>query len=219
MVKKEKIVNAGSNNENDDLLKNKTIITNDDNHDDNNDNENNGKNDDDDENEFAGLTYQNIIKRLVATGCKRINSIRIKNVNFTEKDNYTMISFTLASPIRGFVTNDDGATYELGKTNTLFTSLYAITGALKEDEELGWMANALLDNPQALNLIFNGATVDILQQEISAGEEFTNPFSSRTNVEAQVYDHDIIINHIIGFKLGKTGLKMADRLADKLMGF
>ena len=45
--------------------------------------------------------------------------------------------------------------------------LYAIVGALKEDEELGWMANALLENPQALNLIFNGSTVDILQQEVS----------------------------------------------------
>lgn len=167
----------------------------------------------------ANVSYQNIIKKLIASGCKRINSVRIKNVNFTEKDNYTMISFTLASSIRGFVSNDGGVTYEEGQTNTVFTSLYAIVGALKEDEELGWMANALLENPQALNLIFNGSTVDILQQEVAAGEEFKNPFSTRTDVEPQVYDHDLIINHILGFKLGKVGMKMADRLADKLMGF
>lgn len=167
----------------------------------------------------ANVSYQNIIKKLIASGCKRINSVRIKNVNYTEKDNYTMISFTLASPIRGFVSNDNGVTYEEGHTNTVFTSLYAIVGALKEDEELGWMANALLENPQALNLIFNGSTVDIIQQEISAGEEFRNPFSTREDVESQVYDHNLIINHILGFKLGKVGMKMADRLADKLMGF
>ena len=171
------------------------------------------------ENESVDVSYKNIIKRLIASGCKRINSIRIKNVNFTEKDNYTMISFTLASAIRGFVSKDNGTTYEEGMTNTIFTSLYAIVGALKEDEELGWMANALLDNPQALNLIFNGSTVDIIQQEISAGEEFKNPFSTREDVEPQVYDHNLIINHIIGFKLGKVGMKMADHLADKLMGF
>lgn len=171
------------------------------------------------ENETVDVSYKNIIKKLIASGCKRINSIRIKNVNFTEKDNYTMISFTLASSIRGFVSNDGGTTYEEGMTNTVFTSLYAIVGALKEDEELGWMANALLENPQALNLIFNGSTVDILQQEIAAGEEFKNPFSTRTDIESQVYDHNLIINHIIGFKLGKVGMKMADRLADKLMGF
>ena len=171
------------------------------------------------ESEGVDVSYKNIIKKLIASGCKRINSIRIKNVNFTEKDNYTMISFTLASSIRGFVSNDGGTTYEEGMTNTVFTSLYAIVGALKEDEELGWMANALLENPQALNLIFNGSTVDILQQEIAAGEEFKNPFSTRTDVEPQVYDHDLIINHILGFKLGKVGMKMADKLADKLMGF
>lgn len=170
-------------------------------------------------NEMLNVSYQNCIKKMIAAGCKRINSVRVKNVNFTEKDNYTMISFTLSSPIRGFVSNDNGITYQEGMTNTLFTSLYAITGALKEDDELGWMANALLDNPQALNLIFNGSTVDIIQQEVSAGVEFTNPFSTRSDAPVQVYDHDVIINHIIRFKLGKTGEKMAARLADKLMGF
>lgn len=170
-------------------------------------------------NEMVNVSYQNCIKKLIAAGCKRINSVRIKNVNFTEKDNYTMISFTLSTPIRGFVSNDNGVTYQEGMTNTLFTSLYAIVGAVKEDDELGWMANALLDNPQALNLIFNGSSIDILQQEIVAGEQFTNPFSTRNNAIVQVYDHDVIINHIIGFKLGKTGEKMAARFADKLMGF
>lgn len=167
----------------------------------------------------VNVSFNNMIKKLIASGCKRINSIRIKNVNYTEKDNYTMISFSLATPIRGFVSNDGGVTYEEGNTNIMFTSSYAISGALKEDEELGWMANALLDNPQALNLIFNGAQIDILQQHVGAGEEYKNPFSSRTEVEPQVYDHDIIINHIIGFKLGKVGLKMADKLADKMLGF
>lgn len=170
-------------------------------------------------NEMINVSYQNCIKKLIAAGCKRINSVRIKNVNFTEKDNYTMISFTLSTPIRGFVSNDNGVTYQEGMTNTLFTSLYAIVGAVKEDDELGWMANALLNNPQALNLIFNGGSIDILQQEIVAGEQFTNPFSTRNDAIVQVYDHDVIINHIIGFKLGKTGEKMAARFADKLMGF
>lgn len=166
-----------------------------------------------------GVNYKNTIKKLVANGCKRINSVRIKNVNFTEKDDYTMISFTLDSNIAGYVSDDDGITYHQGETNTLFTSLFAITGAFKEDEELSWMANHLLKNPNIINLILNGATVDILQQEISAGEEFVNPFTTKRDPEPRVYDHDIIINHVISFKLGKMGEKMADKLADKLLGF
>ena len=125
--------------------------------------------------QVTNVGYQNVIKKLIASGCKRINSVRIKNVNYTEKDNYTMISLTLAKNVRGYVSEDEGVTFELGETNVIFTSLFAIVGALKEDEELGWMGNALLENPQALNLILNGSTVDIIQQEIEQGVEFTNP--------------------------------------------
>lgn len=162
--------------------------------------------------------YQNVIKKLIAEGCKRVNSVRIKNVNFTEKDNYTMIGLTLATPIRGYESKGDGM-WEEGHTSTLFTSLYAIAGALKEDEELGWMANALLEHPQALNLILNGATIDLVQQDVEAGKEVRNPFSTRTDGEAKSYDHNIIVNHVIGFKLGKTGFKMSEKLADKMLGF
>ena len=164
-------------------------------------------------------SYQAVVKKLVQNGAKRINNCKIKNVNFTEKDNYTMISLTLINPIHGYVSNDNGMTYETGMTNTIFTSLYAIIGAMKEDEDLGWMGNTLLENPKLLNLILNGSSVDIIQQDIPAGTEFTNPFTTRADADVQVYDHNIILNHCIKFKLGKTGEKMADKLADKLMGF
>lgn len=164
-----------------------------------------------------GSTFQTAIKNLLANGAKKVNGLKIKNVNYSEKDNYTMVSFTLTNPIRGFVSNDNGVTFVEGMTNTLFTSLYAIVGALKEDEDLAWMGNALLENPKVLNLVLNGGTVDIIQQDIAQGVEFSNPFSTRNDVSTQVYDHDIIVNHIIKFKLGKTGEKMADKLADKLM--
>lgn len=169
--------------------------------------------------ETNNVSYQNVIKKLIAAGCKKISQVKIKNVNFTEKDNYTMVSFILGSAIRGFVSEDNGATYVEGMTKVMFTSLYAITGAFKEDENLGWMANAILEKPQALNLILNGASIDILQQFVKAGDEVKNPFSSNENAEPVVYDHDVIINHVIGFKLGPVGEKMADKLADKLLGF
>jgi len=163
--------------------------------------------------------YQNIIKKLIASGCKRVNSVRVKNVNFTQKDNYNMVSFTLASPVRGYVTKDEGNSYEIGLTTTIFTSLFAIVGAIKEDENLGWMGNALLENPQALNLILNGSSIDVLQQEVAAGEEYFNPFSTKEDADSRVYDHNIIINNVVSFKLGESGKAMANRLADKLMGF
>lgn len=162
--------------------------------------------------------YQKIIKNLKNGGCRFLNGLIIKNVNYTEEDNYTRVSFTLNRSIRGFVTKDNGETWEEGLTNIVFTSLYGIIGAIKEDEELSWMANTIVNNPKVLNLIFNGANINILQQDVAAGEEYTNPFSTRTDLVPQVYDHDIIINHVVKFKLNKVGQRMADKLADKLLG-
>lgn len=162
--------------------------------------------------------YQSIIKKLKTTGCKLLSGITIKNINYTKEDDYTRVSFTLNRPVRGYITDDNGETWKEGLTNVIFTSLYGIVGAIKEDEELSWMANTLLNNPKILNMIFCGASINILQQDVAAGEEFTNPFSTRSDATVQIYDHDIIINHIIKFKLNKTGEKMADKLADKLMG-
>lgn len=161
-------------------------------------------------------SFKRIIQTLEANGCERITGIHIKNVKVTEEDNYTMVSFTLTSSIRGYVYTENG--FEVGKTNSVFTSLYAIFGTLKEDEDNAWLAYYFLSHPQALNPVLNGAQIDILQQDVMAGEEYVNPFSTKANQEPQVYDHDLIINHIISFKLSATGEKMADKLADKLLG-
>ena len=57
--------------------------------------------------EVQQSTYQEAIKTLLASGAKKITGLKVKNVNFTEKDNYDMISFTLSSKIKGFVSEDE----------------------------------------------------------------------------------------------------------------
>lgn len=164
-------------------------------------------------------SYSAICKQLVAGGCKRINGIKIKNLNATEKEDYVMVSLTLNNPIRGFISEDGGVTYKEGETKVLFTSLYAIVGALKENEDLAWMANALIQHHNALNLVLNGATIDIIQQDVPAGVMYRNPFTTNPNANETSFDHDIIINYVVNITLGKTGEKMADKLADKMFGF
>ena len=167
-----------------------------------------------------GETFKEVLKTLMASGkCKRFNGLRIKNVNFSEEDNYTRVSFTVASKVPGYVSKDNGVTFTLGETSTIFSSTYALAGMLKEDEEKSWMANALAENPKALNLIMNGGTIDIIQQSVAEGEPYHNPFTTKEDVEDTVFDHDTIINYIVGFELGKTGARFADVLAVKMMGF
>ncbi len=162
-------------------------------------------------------SFKSIIRKLIANGCKRITDIHVKNVNYTSKDNYIMVLFTLSEPICTYQQKQDGS-YSLGRTNILYTSLTAIVHTLLEDENICWMSYPLTDNPEYLNLTLNGAQIDILQQEVPANTEYKNPFGN-PNKESVVFDHNIIINHVLGFKLSQTGELMADKLADKIMGF
>lgn len=164
----------------------------------------------------APKNFKSIVRSIIANGANKCTNV-VKNVNITEKDNYTMVSFTLQNRVKGFVSNDGGITYESGLTNVIYTSLYAIVGTMKEDENLSWMANFVMSNPSILNLVLNGSKITFLQQEIAMGEEYINPFSTQQDPEPNYFDHDVIINHVIGFELGNMGKKMADKLADKIM--
>ena len=167
-------------------------------------------------NPYFGLDYDATIKALVANGGKRHKDVRVKNVNVTDKDVYTMVSFTTNKALRAYVAEDDE--FVLGTSNVIYSSLFAIAGAMREDEDLAWMTNALLDNANAVQLILSGATLDVIQVEYAAGESIYNPFTTKEDSEPTEYDHDVIINYIIGITLSKIGEKFADKLADKLLG-
>lgn len=161
--------------------------------------------------------YDAIIKGIIAAGGKKLPGIRVKNANFTKKDNYTMVSFTLANKVRGYVRDEETGVYKEGMTNVIFTSLFAICGALKEDDEKAWIANHLLNHPTALPLLFAGSTIDIVQTEVAAGVTYRNPFSTRDNVEGVSYDYETIINNVIKVRFGKIGEIAASRIMDKML--
>ena len=164
-------------------------------------------------------SFKDIIKDLIAAGARRYNGLRIKNVKFSEEDNYTRVTLVVHPTIPGMISKDGGLTWEPGMTNNIFTSTFALAGMLKEDEEKSWLANTLSENPQALNIILNGGSVDVIQHTVKAGVPYKNPFSTREDATETTFDHDTIINYVVGFSYGKTGAKFADVLAVKMMGF
>lgn len=170
------------------------------------------------------MSVKEIIRNLIADGARRINNVRIKNVNYDkdyEDKNYIRVSLTLDKNIPGYVpvTNSNGDTigYEKGMTNIIYTSTFALGAVLKEDEDTSWLAGHIVDKPKRLGLIFNGATIDILQREYAKGTPISNPFSTRKDKDSNVYDHDIIINDVISITLGKAGNKMAMMLASNIL--
>lgn len=177
-------------------------------------------------------SQSDIIKDIIRNGGKRYNSCRIRNVKiddenldetgYNESDESVRVTLVIDRDIPAFILQEDG-TYKEGVSNNIFTSNYAISGMFKEDDELAFVANEIVRRPKILNLLLCGATCDILQQEVRTGDDgiarYRNPFSTRIDADDYETDHDMFINNVIKVKLNKQGLRMLDRIADKMLGF
>lgn len=139
----------------------------------------------------------------------------VKNVNITTFENYVRLGLTLDKPIKGYVAQEDG-TYKLGETKVVFISLYSVTAIMKQKDDISFVANHLLANPQAAQVLLSNAKIDLVQQPVKAGESYINPFSESAN--EVVFDHDTIINHLIDFSLTDRAMALVDKLALSLMG-
>lgn len=147
-------------------------------------------------------SYREIIKSLVKDGWKQKKNIKVTNITDTTKDNYTMLTFVVEPPVDAFVLNEDGD-YVEGKSKNIYSSNYAISGVLKQTEDLGWLSNLIVAKPKLANFYFNGGHIDVIFKKIKEGEEFANPFSN--NAEPQEFEHDTYVYYITNISLGKNG--------------
>lgn len=165
-------------------------------------------------NEVNSSSYKEIIKSLIANGAKKASKLRVKNVTITEMETYTRVGISIIPPVKAYNVNGEEV-----DTNIIFVSLYALVAVLRENEELAWVGNVLLERPQVLPLLLCGSEIDIIQRHYTAGQEIYNPYSRNTEQVPAIYDHNLYINDVIDVRLGSAGEKMLDKLADKVMGF
>lgn len=175
------------------------------------------------ENVVSGDDFKKIVRDLLKEkDCKRFSGLKVKNVTLTDKDTYIRATLTLMSKVPGFVAvNDESGNptgeYKQGLTNLIYTSHFAIAGILKNDEENAWLGNYIVNHPQGIAPLITGATIDVIQQFVPADTEYVNPFTTREYSEPIVNDHDMIIYHIVGLTLGKSGVKFADKMMEKVI--
>ena len=162
--------------------------------------------------QFDMKSFTDVVKQLRKDFGKPIKRT-VKNINHEVLDTYTRVSFTLREPVKAYQYKDDD--FVLTGSNIIFTSIYAVAGMLKENDDLAFLANDIIANPKLLNLLVIAGQIEIIQQEVKEGEEYVNPFSS--NPEPTTFEHDVIINHIISLTPGKVGLKFVDKYMDKMM--
>ena len=163
------------------------------------------------------MEKKEVIAQLLKNGSKMVKDLHVKNVTVAPQENYVRLGLTLNTPVEGMVTKDNGVTYEKGETKVIFVSLFSITSLLKDNDDAAFAANHLTQHPEAMNVVLNRAKIDIIQEPVTAGQEYKNPWSD--NAEATVFDHDTIINHVVELTLSDFAIRKLDSLANALLGF
>ena len=162
-------------------------------------------------------TFKTRIKELISNGAEYVSGSKIEDVACSINDNIVIVHISLEEPLKGYVLGNDGVSYRIGQNNKVVTSLNAIIKVLIEDEELAPFSNFVFENPQILSCLLKGAVVDILQQEVPKGKEYDNLFSA--NKLTNTSNRNVIINNCVRFKLSGSGEKIADKIANILLGF
>nr|DAG89530.1 MAG TPA: hypothetical protein [Crassvirales sp.] len=162
------------------------------------------------------MTKEQVIKTLVANGAEQVKNLKVRNVNVSPQENYVRLGITLEKPVKGYVTDDEGATYHEGEVNTIFVSLYSVLSILKDDDDAAFAVNHLLKNPDSMAIILSRAVIDIVQEKVTSGQLYKNPWSD--NAEETTIQHDTIFNHITGIKLSNFAIRKLDKVADALLG-
>ncbi len=159
------------------------------------------------------------IKQLLNNGAKLIKNVKLKDVTYSDNDGKIIVKFVLVEPIRDYVLCEDGVNYKIGKTDTIYLSIYAFLETLLANGGFRGLVSILEKCPvRVLNKIFKDATIDIVQQEVFKEEEYINPFLENYKQNIIILDRNFIVNHCVKFNLSEKGKKIDDKIVDVIFG-
>lgn len=160
--------------------------------------------------------FAEILDKLLKDKTNRVyRGLMVKNVIKKDGDeDYTRVTLVVSGLIPGYIPQEDGS-YKRGTTANIYTTSYAISAVLKQNEDTAMMGNYVVDHPEIIPILLSGATINVVQTDVKEGVEYYNPFTTKENAEPYIGQHDFIVNNIYALKLGKMGMRYIDKLIDK----
>lgn len=181
----------------------------------------------------SAKTRDDIVRECLADTAhyRRVNNLHVKNVKAFARlaeqtgNVVTRLTFVTKEKVPGMVVDEDNLdafgmpVRKIALSNNVFTSAYAVAGAMKEDAKGAIFADAVSSMTAVLagrqeaeivgtaniaNLLFAGGTIDVICQFVKAGEVYVNPFAS-TAAEDTVFDEDRIFHHVVRCQFGPVG--------------
>lgn len=178
-------------------------------------------------------TRDDIVRECLADAAhfRRINGLHVKNVKAFARlaeqtgNVVTRLTFVTKEKLPGMAVDENNLDAfgmpirKIALSNNIFTSAYAVAGAMKEDAKGAIFADAvssmtavlagrqeaeIVGTANVANLLFAGGVVDVICQFVKAGEVYVNPFASATT-EDTVFDEDRIFHHVVRCQFGPVG--------------
>lgn len=170
------------------------------------------------------IDVKKVADKLVRLGAKRINNCVVRSASVIERDSYNTIVLRLNTNVPMMVRKEleDGTeVWERGESNTVFITSISLNAVLGYNPELAAIRRYLLEEPEDLEMLLSYATVDVIQESVTAGTDdegnpftYVNPFSE--NGTERVIEHDSWYTHLINIDLGDTGYDIVDDIKDAL---
>ena len=183
--------------------------------------------------ESSAKTREDIIRECLADAAhfRRVNNLHVKNVKAFARlaeqtgNVVTRLTFVTKEKLPGMTVDENNLdafgmpTRKIAVSTNVFTSAYAVAGAMKEDAKGAIFADAVSSMTAVLagrqeaeivgtaniaNLLFAGGTIDVICQFVKAGEVYVNPFASSADTET-TFDEDRIFHHVVRCQFGPVG--------------
>lgn len=162
------------------------------------------------------MEKKEVMSQLLKKGGELVKGLKVKNVTVTPQENWVRVGLTLDKEVKS-MTTEDGVDYVEGTSKVILVSMYSILPNFRENDDMCFAVDYIRENPDSLKVLLSNSTIDIIQEPVTEGEEYINPWSE--NADPKTIDHNTIYNHITSLTLNERGLKYCDKIADKLMGF
>lgn len=160
-------------------------------------------------------SFETVSAELKKVKANNVVTTTVRNINVKDMTTWQRVSITLNAPVKGYVADDDG-NYSEGEVNVIFVSSYSVVAAFRNNPKTAFAGNYIAEHPNCLQVLLSGAKIEVVQEAVSEGKEYINPWSS--NPTPVPVEHDSYYNHITDIiELSDVSVELLKELARMIM--
>ena len=146
------------------------------------------------------MEREQVIEQLKSVKENKVyKDLTVRNITIGEKvDDYQRVSITLDKEVEQCVRDAQTGKVEHRMSNVVFTSTISIIAVLKESGA-AFATNHIQQHLAALSPLLCDSKIDIIQEFVKDGTEYSNPFSSKDT--KTTFEGDRYITHIVRLNL------------------